>query len=256
MTIRSLLTAATAALLSAAPASAHDVWLTLSSGAVVPRIHVHYGHPDDLQMPQVEKVVELRVDDAAGSRAVAAKLTPSRAAPLLATDPVPGLNGAVVSARYDNGFWVRGTDGEYRNTTRRLVPDAAEAITSVKFAKLVTGTNAPWSAPLGHELEIVPLDDPMSVKPGTSLRVKVLFGGAPVASAAVTRSDGETVIAQSRLPTFLTDAVGIAAIPIEKAGGEVLSVSRRVTPSSTPSMADADTYSATLAFTLPTPRTN
>lgn len=257
MTIRSTLAGlAAATVLAAGPAAAHDIWMTLSSGQVVPQVHVHYGHPDDLQMPQADKLVDLSATDAAGTRALAPKLQPSRTAPVLVSEPVPGLGAAMLAARYDNGFWVKAPDGEYRNTTRRMVPNAGEAITSVKFAKLLAGPGAPWAAPVGHELEIVPVDDPMSVKAGGMLRVKVLFRGEPVANAAVVRSDGETVIAQDRLPTFRSDAAGIAAIPIEKAGGEVLSVTRRVSPSAVPALADADTFSATLAFTLDQPRTN
>lgn len=256
MSIRIRLAGLALSALAAGPAAAHDVWLTLSSGALVPQIHVHYGHPDDLQMPQIDKVVDLTAVTAAGSRTVAAKLAPSATAPILVSEPVPGAASAMIAARYDNGFWVKAPDGEYRNTTRRFVPGASEAITSVKFAKLIAGPGAPWAAAIGHELEIVPLEDPMSVKPGGTLRVKVLFHGQPVAGASVVRGDGETVVAQGKLPTVTSDAAGIATIPIDKAGGEVLSVSRRVTPSATPSLADADTFSATLAFSLDAARTN
>lgn len=260
MTIRSTLAAlATAtglASLAAGPAAAHDVWMTLSSGEVVPQIHIHYGHPDDLQMPQADKLVDLSATDRAGTRVLTPRLAASRSAPVLVSEPVPGLGATLLAARYDNGFWVKAPDGEYRNTTRRMVPNAGEAITSVKFAKLLAGPGAPWAAPVGHELEIVPVDDPLSVKAGGTLRVKVLFRGEPVANATVTRSDGETVVAQDKLPVFRSDAAGIAAIAIEKASGEVLSVTRRVSPSAVPALADADTFSATLAFTLDQPRTN
>lgn len=259
MTIRftfAALAATALAGLASGPASAHDVWMTLSSGQVVPQVHIHYGHPDDLQMPQADKLVDLTATDAAGTRLLAPRLAASRTAPVLISEPLPGIGAALIAARYDNGFWVKAPDGEYRNTTRRMVTGAAEAITSVKFAKLLAGAGAPWAAAVGHELEIVPLEDPMSVKAGGTLRVKVLFRGEPVANATVMRSDGETVVAQDKLPVFRSDAAGIATIPIDKAGGEVLSVTRRVSPSTVPALADADTFSATLAFTLDQPRTN
>lgn len=256
MSYRLTLAALAASTCLAGPALAHDVWLTLSHGSVVPRLHVHYGHPDDLQMPQVDKVVELSATSAEGARVLTTRLTPSPTAPILTSEPVPGAGSALISARYDNGFWVKAPDGEYRNTTRRFVPGATEAITSVKFAKLIAGQGAPWATAVGHDLEIVPMQDPLAVKPGGSLQVKVLFHGQPVAGASVVRSDGETLIAQDKLPTVTTDANGVADIPVEKPGGEVLTVSRRVSPSVTPALADADTYSATLAFMLDTPRTN
>lgn len=249
--------AALAALaLGSSPAFAHDVWLTLPSGAMLRQVHIHYGHTDDLQMPQSDKLVELRVNTTASDRVVATKLTPSKTAPVLETDPIGGTDASLISARYDNGFWVKAADGEYRNTTRRFLPGATGAISSVKFAKLVTGAGAPYATPLGHELELVPLDDPMAVRPGGKLRVRVLFRGQPIAGAEVARSDGETVVAETALPRFKADAQGVVTIPIEKAGGEVLSVTRRATPSVTPDIADADTYSATLAFSLDGPRTN
>lgn len=251
---RTLLALTTAALLGT-PASAHDLWITLSNGQTVPQVHIHYGHPDDLQAPQADKLVEMTLSDERGTRAVSPKLSASRTAPVLVSEPVPGAASALVAARYDNGFWVKGSDGEYRNTTRRLLPEASEAITSVKFAKLVAGQGAPFAAPVGHELEIVPLDDPSTVKPGGSLRVKVLFRGSPVVGAKVVRSDGE-VVAQDKLPVVSTDGSGIATLPIQKPGGEVLSVSRRVAPSAVPGLADADLFSATLAYAVETPRTN
>ncbi|PZP68021.1 MAG: DUF4198 domain-containing protein, partial [Methylorubrum populi] len=39
-------------------------------------------------------------------------------------------------------------------------------------------------------------------------------------------------------------------------GPQVLGVSHRVTPSQTPTLADADSYGATLAFTVTDPKTN
>lgn len=240
----------------AGPAAAHDIWLTLPSGAIVPQIHVHYGHPDDLGMPQTDKLVEMTSTTSAGTQAIATKFVQSPGEPVLVSGPLQGVSGTILAARYDNGFWVKGPDGGYRNTTRRFLPGATEAITSVKFAKLVSGPGAPFAAALGHELEIVPLDDPAALKPGGTLRVKVVFRGQPVSGANVVRSDGETPVAQDKLAVFRSDADGVATIPIERPGAEVLSVSRRVSPSAIPSLADADTFSATLAFTLDAPRTN
>ena len=251
---KTLVSLAVAALF-AVPASAHDLWLSLPSGAAVPQVHVHYGHPDDLQPPQADKLVEMTLSDARGARAIAPKLAASRTEPILVSEPVPGAGAALLAARYDNGFWVKTPDGEYRNTTRRLVPEASDAITSVKFAKLVAGPGAPWAAPVGHELEIVPLEDPTAVRAGGTLHVRVLFRGAPVAGAEVVRTEGEP-LSPEKLPRFATDASGVASVPVEKAGGVVLVASRRVAPSVVPALADADLYSATLAFAAEPGATN
>ncbi|MDW3538399.1 hypothetical protein NQ283_29385, partial [Escherichia coli] len=60
------------------------------------------------------------------------------------TRPFADDTHMLLAARYDNGFWVKLPDGSYRNATRRLVPDAADSMWSVKFAKALTGSGAPW----------------------------------------------------------------------------------------------------------------
>lgn len=255
-TMRTFLPAAFAVALAAGPAAAHDVWLTLPSGASVPQIHLHYGHQDDIQLPQLEKVVEMQAVGADGRRSTVTSLKPSTSAQVLISEPLPGARSAMISARYDNGFWVKDREGTYRNTTRRMLSDATDAVTSVKFAKLVAGPGAPWSTVVGHELEIVPLQDPLAAKPGETLNVRVLFRGQAVAGAKVVYGDGETVVPQERMPSVVTDGAGVAAVPVERSGSGVLTVARRVAPSSLPALADADTFSATLAYAVEGPRTN
>jgi uncharacterized GH25 family protein len=42
-----------------------------------------------------------------------------------------------------------------------------------------------WKKVLGHKLEIVPLDDPGAIRPGGTLKARVLFEGKPLANAAL-----------------------------------------------------------------------
>ena len=163
---------------SIGPSSAHDVWLTLS-GPSARRVIINYGHPDDRPPALADKVVDI-IEITAGARRSL-------------------LNG--LEAATENGFTVARTkpfaDGGHtllarattmasgsehggldRNATRRFVPGGTDSLWSGKFAKAITGPDAPWQEVLGHELEIVPLADPIKVKPGESLRVKVLFRAA------------------------------------------------------------------------------
>jgi len=50
---------------------------------------------------------------------------------------------------------------------------------SAKFAKALIGVGAPWSTVLGHELELIPLDDPSALRPGKILQIRLLFRGSP-----------------------------------------------------------------------------
>lgn len=102
----------------------------------------------------------------------------------------------------------------------------------------------------------MPLSDPKKVKPGQTLRLKVLFEGKPLAGAEVERGDGFTVVTEKDIPRFKTDADGIASVPLVKTGPYLLVIDHRVSPSATPDQANADMYNATLWFTVDGKRTD
>lgn len=93
-----------------------------------------------------------------------------------------------------------------------------EALWSSKFAKAITGPGSPWETVVGHDIEIVPLTDPAGVKPGESLKVRVMFHGKPHSGGEVERGDGTTVVVEKDIPRFTTDADGVVTIPIVKSG--------------------------------------
>jgi hypothetical protein len=104
---------------------------------------------------------------------------------------------------------------------------------------------------LGHDLEIVPMADPVAARVGESLRIRVLFRGKPLAGADVERGDGVTAIKEADIPRFKTDEEGIAAIPIVKAGPVLLVIDHRLTPSGTPEIAATDLFNGTFTFRTP-----
>lgn len=235
---------------STASASAHDVWLTFSGPASARRAIVNYGHPDDRPPAFADKVVDLFMITPKGRSSLldGLAIASDKGIQIARTKPFDDAGHTLLAARYDNGFWVRTTDGLYRNATRRLVPDAAESFWSGKFAKAITGADAPWQEVLGHDLELVPLTDPAKARPGEALKVKVLFRGKPLAGAEVERGDGKTAVAEKDIPKFKTDAEGVAAVTIVKPGPHLLVIDHRAAPSVTPDQARADLYNATLWF--------
>jgi nickel transport protein len=237
-------------------ASAHDVWLTFSGEAATRRIVVNYGHPDDRPPTMPDKILDLAAIAPAGASSLLSDLTLAQdhGAPVVVSRPFADSGNLLLAARYDNGFWIRTADGLYRNATRRLVPNAADSMWSGKFAKALTGPDAPWQRVVGHDLEIVPLSDPGMAKPGQTLRLKVLFHGKPLSGIDIERGDGVTAVAEQDIPRFATDADGIASIPVVKAGPHLLVVDHRVTPSATPDQANADLFNATLWFNAATAR--
>ena len=238
------------AAMSVGSAAAHDLWLTIEGGANARRVIVNYGHPGDRPPTVADKILDLVAVTADQNVSLLMGLAPgtSQGAPIVRSRAFIDDARTLVAARYDNGYWVKIGDDLYRNVSKRMAPDALDSLWSAKFAKTVTGAGAPWSSVLGHELEIVPLTDPALARAGESLRVRVLFRGAPLAGAALERGDGVRPIKEADIPKFQTDGEGIAAVPIERAGPVLLVIDHRVTPSGTPEIAATDLYNATFAF--------
>ncbi len=246
--IRALLVAIT--VLATGRASAHDVWLTLDGDAAHRRVLVNYGHPDDRPPAFADKVLDLVAIDAHKAMSLLPGLTALEAGghQVAASKFFRDDGRLLLAARYDNGFWTKLADGETRNVTKRLVDEAGESLWSGKFAKAVSGPGAPFSRVLGHDLELMPLSDPALVKPGETLRLRVLFHGKPLPGAEVERGDGVTAVAEQDIPRFTTDTDGIASVPIVGDGAHLIVVDHRVTPSQTPDQANADLFNATLWF--------
>jgi uncharacterized GH25 family protein len=238
-----------AGLAMAAPASAHDLWLTFSGRAKATRAIVNYGHPGDRPPPLVDKVVDIAAYAADDKIDLLEGLaSASNWGTFVVQSRTFADNGhMLLAARYDNGMWVKRPDGTFRNAGKRLVADAVDSMWSLKFAKTLTGPGAPFDRVLGHTLELVPLSDPAAAKAGGSLRVRVLFKGQPLAAADVIRGDGVTHVADNEIAKFSTDKEGVASVPIVKGGPHLLVIDHK-TPSATPDQAATDLYNATLWF--------
>jgi nickel transport protein len=233
-------------------ALAHDVWLTLAGETSARRVVVNYGHPDDRPPPFADKVLDLIAIKSNGKTSLVKGLIPKfdHGAFVVESETFADDGHVLLAASYDNGYWVKLPGGLYRNVTRRLAPDAVEALWSSKFAKTITGAGAPWQTVVGHDIEIVPLADPAGVMPGQGLKIRALFHGQPLAGAQVERGDGTTAVPEKDIPRFSTDEDGVATIPIVKSGPHLLVIDHRVAPSATPDQANADLYTATLWFTV------
>jgi uncharacterized GH25 family protein len=255
-----LLVALAGVFLAAASAGAHDVWITMipeGSGAV--RVIVNYGHPDDRPAPNADKLFEFGI--ATGNQGWRTLLPGVKSAvqdgiPVLVTEPLALAGNAsiwLLQARYDNGYWVKTPQG-YRNTSKRQVPDAERSLSSMKFAKalLHTGDGASdvFQTVVGHRLELVPLRNPFALKPKDTLQVRVYFEGKPLAGAGVEIGDGVTPRKEEEIPRYKTNSDGIAEVPIDRPGLQLLVVDHSAPPTH-PDLCDSDVSIATLSFMLP-----
>lgn len=227
------------ALLAAAPALAHDLWLEPDPAGV----RAVYGHAGEGGGADRYRLFEVKAQAAAGKGAVSlldAAKPGYDTMPPLALPPAAG-GARVVAARYDGGFWVKTAMGS-RNTNRLNVPDALESRWSLKFAKLVLPGAQALSGAVGHRLEIVPLADPYRLKAGEPLKVRVDLDGKPLPGAALTIGAPNS----EQAAKMEADEAGTAEIAA-RPGLTLLNVSRKV-PGSAPQLAAEDALSATLVF--------
>lgn len=227
------------ALLAAAPAQAHDLWLE-PDPAGVKAVYGHAGEGGGADRYRLFEVKSLAPGAGAVSLLDALKPGTDTMPPLAL--PAAAQGSRVVAARYDGGFWVKTALGS-RNTNRLSVPDALESRWSLKFAKLVLPGTQVLGGAVGHRLEIVPLADPHRLKEGEALKVRIDLDGMPLPGAAVTigtPGSGQTAKVEA-------DGAGIAAIP-SRPGPVLLTVSRKV-PGSAPQLAAEDALAASLVYT-------
>lgn len=228
------------------PAAAHDVWLESEAGTS-PRIVVAYGHPGDRSLPDKARLYTLDLVSGAQPASLLGDLSARQeGAPVLVSTPISHKGGAVVVARFDNGFWAQTPYGT-KNTNRLNAPDAQRSMWSQKFAKvLVAGDGADFTKPVGQRLEIVPLSDPFKLKAGEALRVRVMFEGKPLNGADVGVGDGQS---KEESPSKVkTDAEGVVSIALKAQGLSVLVVSHSAL-GSVPQLAANDALTATLSVT-------
>ena len=208
-------------------AAAHDLVLVPEPDG---NLTVRFGHPGDWQMPDRERLLDLHVAGSAGGATAAPPALKTNGLSLEATGVAATRVASMVSARYDNGLWLTlpGPDGKpkYFNSTRAMVPQGRSTMAALKFAKGLYGTSddrTVYKQEVGHLIELIPQRNPALVKAGETLAVLVKFNGRPLANAGVELTDSATRTAQDQ-PKFMTNAAGIAHVPIQRAGVNVVSV--------------------------------
>jgi uncharacterized GH25 family protein len=103
-------------------------------------------------------------------------------------------NPVIVVGNRRGGFYCLFTDGGYADGTRAEAAAAnpgrtiATARYFAKYSKLYLNSSAgdaSFSTPLGHDLEIIPLDNPARIKKGSRARFQVLYRGRPLPNAEI-----------------------------------------------------------------------
>jgi len=107
-----------------------------------------------------------------------------------------------------------------RRKNGELTKDARERYSKHVKALLQVGgarTDA-YSTALGYPAEIIPLENPYTLRRGTSLRIKTLVDGKPVANQLVQFGGRTTTEGRIAQRSVRTDSAGVAKIPLRQPG--------------------------------------
>jgi nickel transport protein len=213
-----------------ASAFAHDAWVEKKDGKFI----VVYGHGDNIEAYDTGKVKEVKAYSIDGS--IVQVMVEKEGYPVIIK---PKGKTALISLFFDNGFWSKTPDG-WKNKPKKEVPDAVESSHSMKYSKAILKWSDKFSKPLGMKMEIVPLKNPLSLKAGDSLPLKVFLDGKPVEGASVNAGGYHK-------EDLKTDKNGMAEIKIEKSGFQIVAAGIRIPLKDNPN-ADVLSLSANITF--------
>jgi len=210
-------------------AFAHDAWIEKKDGQFI----VLYGHGNRTDTYDAAKVKEVRAYGIDGS--IVQVAIEKEGYPVIIK---PKGKAAVITLFFDNGFWSK-TPNRWINKPKKEVPDAIESVHSIKYSKAILKWSDKFSKPLGIEMEMVPLKNPLLLKAGDSLPLKVFLDGKPV--------EGALIGTGGRRSNMKTDKNGMADVKIEKTGFQIITAGIRIPLKDNPN-ADVSSMSAGITF--------
>lgn len=158
------------------------------------------------------------------------------------TATAPGAGGFVIAGLRKAQIWSLTPEGLKQGTPAQL-PGARRPMKIEKFSKALVNGGAgdeTWRRPLGTRLEVVPLANPGTVRPGEDLRVQILFDGKPLSTRVYATYDGFTDTPNSYAYFTETADDGTAKVRITRPGLWMVRVEQRMEEKA----ADHDQYMA------------
>jgi len=217
-------------LVIATNAIAHDAWLVKDGKDFT----VIYGHSDKTEPYNPEKVKSIKPFDTAG-REIRADIR-------VISDRVvvtPRKDPCFISLHFDNGFWVKTIDG-YKNISKVEAKDYIESFHSVKYSKAILKWSNKLAKPIGVKMEIVPMKNPLSLKAGDNLPLKVFLDGKPAEGVSINAGGYHK-------DDTKTDKNGMVEVRIEKSGFQIITAGIKIPIKDNPN-ADVLSLSANITF--------
>jgi cobalt/nickel transport system permease protein len=215
--------------LQASAASAHDYWIERKEAGLM----LVFGHGSQRLEFEAEKVRSLKALDIMGQE-LAVKSEKKGKGLLLTIIGQPAQIAAVI----DNGYWSKTIYG-WKEDPKRKASRVVEAIRQLFYTRaLLSWSDAAQVPTSGHNISIVPLQNPFIMKAGETLQVKVLYNGNPLPDAELSGGEHNSL--------GKTDKDGTAKVALI-AGVNVLAVEHKEKIRNDPD-ADALDETATLSF--------
>ncbi|MBF0538715.1 MAG: DUF4198 domain-containing protein [Nitrospirae bacterium] len=208
---------------------AHDYWIEGKGDEFV----LVFGHGDNRMDFEPSKVKGIKAFDFAGSELAVSREVKGKAL-ALRTKGRPSL----LLVEIDNGYWSKTIYG-WKNLPRTKAQRVVESNRSLCYAKSILIWSDTAQRPSAEaRLDITPLKNPLDMKSGDILPLKVTYNGKPVAAA--------TLEGRSHDKLSTTDGDGIANVKLSN-GTMVIAVDYKEQLNNDPD-ADYLSLSATLSF--------
>lgn len=190
------------------PAVAHDYWLERDGNRyVLYQGHRYSSHQGEERVPYDPAIVQrARCAGDPGTR----ELPRPAAYPARFDGPCAALN-----VELSSGYWSQTLTGTV-NRPRTDVTGALRSWLSQESIKRVDAWTGAVAVPLARGFELVPLNNPLVLKPGDKLRVQAVWQGQPKAGATIAY-DGQ--------PRGVTGADGQLNVRVRHGGTQVVAAS-------------------------------
>ncbi|WP_161493353.1 DUF4198 domain-containing protein [Zoogloea sp. LCSB751] len=157
----------------------------------------------------------------------------------------PPSGAALLFVDMDYGFYARDAAGKFKAGRKSALPGSVFGLQAIKQNLTVLG---PWEGalrPRGKGLEIVPLESPLALQRGDSLKVQVLLDGSPLPGVRL----WEDFVSNDALLSPETDKSGITRVRLAADTLNVIALEYDQKVSADP---DRDIYRhfSTLSFSL------
>jgi cobalt/nickel transport system permease protein len=213
-------------------ASAHDYWIEKRGDGYA----AVYGHGDTRLEYDPASLKKVTVYNAAGKVLDFRKEVQSKAIIIR-----PSGSACLILADLESGYWSKTIYG-LKNLPKRKATRPIESFKAYHYSKsIIAAGDAAVKPTEGLRLDIVPMRNPLELKAGDSLQLKVLWEGKPLAGATM---EGD------HQKSGVTDKEGMVKVTLKK-GRQIFTVEKRDPLKGDP---DADFIDTTTTLTFEVPR--